>query len=111
MKYLFMILLIGLSLAAKSQAVVMISPTVTVDSLHKLPTTNTYRFYTIAKKDTVDLQINKSFTCPVCPVCPPPPKQRTWKGMSINTRTGQVIITYDDQSSTTTTLQNTIFIQ
>lgn len=111
MKNLIVLLLLLMSIDAKTQSVVLISPTVTVDSLHKLPVTNTYRFLTIAKKDTVDLMINKTQTCPICPVCPPPPKQRSWKGMSINTKTGFVIVTYDDGSSTTTTLQNTIFIQ
>lgn len=111
MKYLLIILLIGFAFTAFAQTTVLISPTVTVDSLHKLPTTNTYRFYTIAQKDTVDLKIDKVYACPACPVCPPPPKQRIWKGMSINTRTGIVIVTYDDNTTTTHTLTNTIFIQ
>jgi len=97
MKRLLTICLILSAGLVKGQTI--IPATTTVDSLNKLPNA-TYRFFTIAKKDTVDMAKN---SVPACPVCPPPPKQRTAISVTITiTATNKnILITYDDGTTST----------
>lgn len=94
---------------AKAQTV--ISASTTVEGLTALPK-GSYRFFTTAKKDTVDLSKDTVLKCPVCPqcppvvicpVCPPPAKQRTATGITVTiTATNKnILITYDDGSTST----------
>ena len=89
MKKLLTILLILSAGLLKAQTVV--PATLTVDSLNKLPNA-TYRFYTIAKKDTVDMSKN---TIPACP------KQRTVIRYRYSSATRKTTFTYDDGTTST----------
>lgn len=86
---IFLILSAGL---LKAQTV--IPATLTVDSLNKLPNA-TYRFYTIAKKDTVDMSKN---IVPICPVCPSP---RTVISFCWDPINKQTVFTYQDGTKST----------
>lgn len=78
--------------AASAQTV--IPAITTVDSLSRLPK-GSYRFFTIAKKDTVDLSKD---TIPKCPACP---RQRTVRSYRVNATTRKTTFTYDDGSTST----------
>ncbi len=87
MKIIFFLLIISVS--AKAQTV--IPATLTVDSLSKLPKGG-YRFFSIPKKDTVDLSKD---TIPACP------KQRTVIRYRYSSTTRKTTFTYDDGTTTT----------
>ncbi len=87
MKIIFFLLIISVS--AKAQTV--IPATLTVDSLSKLPKGG-YRFFSIPKKDTVDLTKD---TIPACP------KQRTVIRYRYSSTTRKTTFTYDDGSTST----------
>lgn len=111
-KIIVFILIVFSGFMARSQTV--IPATTTIDSLNKL-SKGTYRFFTIAKKDTVDLSKDTIPKCPVCPapvicpppiicpICPPPAKQRTATGITVTiTATNKnILITYDDGTTST----------
>lgn len=113
MKYLILAMTLFFSCALSAQNV--IPSTMTVETLSTQPK-GTYRFYTGPQKDTVDFNLD-SQACPACPACPtvpacpPAPAPRIWAGMSINTKTGVVVVTYKDGTTSTHTLLNPIVIQ
>ncbi len=88
MKIIFFLLIL-FSVGAKAQTV--IPATLTVDSLSKLPKGG-YRFFSIPKKDTIDLSKD---TIPACP------KQRTVIRYRYSSTTRKTTFTYDDGSQTT----------
>lgn len=118
MKFLFTVLtLLVFSCMASAQTV--IPATTTAQDLSTMAT-GTYRFFSVgtATRDTVDLAIAK-YSCPACPVCPTPPpcpvcpppvKQRTAVGITIS-RTGQVIVTYDNGQTSAFNLSQSITIK
>jgi hypothetical protein len=91
MKIIFFLLIL-FSVGAKAQTV--IPATLTVDSLSKLPKGG-YRFFSIPKRDTVDL------TKDTIPKCPAFPKQRTVIRYRYSSATRKTTFTYDDGTTTT----------
>lgn len=107
-KIIVFILIVFSASVVKAQTV--IPATTTVDSLSKLGK-GSYRFFRL-NKDTVDMSkdtIPKCPLCPtcpppiICPICPPPAKQRTATGItvSITATNKNILITYDDGSTST----------
>jgi len=108
---IFIIIAILLILAVSATyAQTVIPSTMSVDSFSKR-SDGVYTFYrTSPVKDTVNMGKNTQVPCPICPVCPVP-VQRFVVGISINPKTGQMISTYNDSSTSTLILKNVIFIQ
>lgn len=118
MKYLILIITLFFTAQLSAQSITVIASTTTVDSLNVKPK-GTYRFFSGPQKDTVDFNLDSQVcpscptvpVCPVCPTCPVVPVPRTWTGMTINTKTGVVTVTYSSGPPSTHTLLNPIVIQ
>lgn len=124
MKYLLFLSLILISAVVNGQ-VTTIPASTSIEIVGNLPK-GAYKYVaTTGTKDTVTITLDQApvcpscpppivcpppVVCPPCPVCPPAPKQRTATSFVIN-KAGQVVVTYDNGTTTIFNLVNSITVK